>query len=322
MAEISPDPKMPWLPLALDCQLSQQHLTSIFPGLEKVKKTKLLRHKLGRRALIAYHLEADGGERIILGKIRAKGTDYRSYGCQRALWENGFHGHSEDSLSVPEPLGLVKPWQMWLQRWVPGQLSTNLLLTEPGLPEKVAALAHKIHSYSVPTTKIHTIAAELQILGDRLREFVHQQPQWQKQIQHFIAQSERLGKLLEQYSHPLTTIHRDFYPDQILVDGDRLWLVDLDLYCQGDSALDLGNFIAHMTEYSLRIWGNPDAMVSQEQTLKTAFLAKQPQNNPYLSQAIDIYIVLTLMRHIAISWRIPARRPNIPALIELCGDRL
>jgi thiamine kinase-like enzyme len=211
---------------------------------------------------------------------------------------------------------------MWLQRWVPGQPATNLLLTQPGLPEKIAALAHKIHTHSVPTSKTHTITDELQILGDRLRDFAQQHPQWQGKIQHFIAQSERLGEILEQYSRPSTTIHRDFYPDQILVEGDRLWLVDLDLYCQGDPAVDLGNFIAHMTEQSLRTWGNSDAMASQEQTLKTAFLAKQPQKNIFISEAIDIYTTLTLLRHIAISWRIPERHSNIPALIELCGDRL
>ncbi|AGF51128.1 sll1726 [Synechocystis sp. PCC 6803] len=322
MAEIFSDPKIPWLPFALDRQLAQQHLASIFPGLQGIKKTELLRHKPGRRALIAYHLETDGVEGIILGKIRAKGTDYKSYGSQRALWENGFHGQSEDGLSVPKPLGIVEPWQMWLQRWVPGQPATELLITRPDLPEKIAALAHKIHSHSVPTTKTHTIATELQILGDRLREFSHQQPQWQTQIQHFIAQSEQLGEVLNKYPRPTTTIHRDFYPDQILVDGNHLWLVDLDLYCKGDPAVDLGNFIAHMTEYSLRTWGNPDALVRKEQILKTAFLAKQSPNNPHLSQAIDIYIILTLLRHIAISWRIPNRHHHIPALIELCGDRL
>ncbi|AMA09160.1 phosphotransferase family protein [Picosynechococcus sp. PCC 73109] len=322
MAEIYPDPKMPWLPFVLDPQLVQPHFTTIFPTVRRVIKAELLRHKIGRRALIAYYLETDAGEQIILGKIRAKGTDYKSYGYQRALWENGFHGDSEDGLSVPEPLGIVEPWRMWLQRWVPGQPATNLLITQPGLPEKIAALAHKLHTHSVPTQKTHTIADELQILGDRLRDFAHQQPQWQTQIQYFIAQSERLGQILEQHPRPSTTIHRDFYPDQILVEGDRLWLVDLDLYCQGDPAVDLGNFIAHMTEQSLRTWGDPNAMVSQEQTLKAAFLAKQPPESSHLSQAIDVYANLTLLRHIAISWRIPERRPNIPTLLELCGDRL
>ncbi len=322
MADISSDSKMPWLAFALDCSLAQQHFTKIFPSLQRVTEAQLLRHRVGRRALIAYHLDTDTGTQIILGKIRAKGTDHQSYGYQQALWKNGFHGDSEDGLSVPEPLGIIEPWRMWLQRWVPGQPATNLLLTQPGLPEKIAALAHKIHIHSVPTNKTHTIADELQILGDRLRDFAQQQPQWQGKMQHFIAQSARLGEVLEQYSRPSTTIHRDFYPDQILVEGDRLWLVDLDLYCQGDPAVDLGNFIAHMTEQSLRTWGDPDKMASQEQAFKAAFLAKQGQINCDLSKTIDIYTSLTLLRHIAISWRVPERRSNIPALIELCGDRL
>lgn len=322
MTELYPDPKMPWLPFVLDPQLAQPHFTTIFPTVRRVIKAELLRHKIGRRALIAYHLETDAGEQIILGKIRAKGTDHKSYDCQRALWKNGFHRQSEDGLSVPEPLGIVEPWRMWLQRWVPGQPATNLLIIQPDLPEKIAALAHKLHTHSVPTPKTHTIADELQILGDRLRDFAQQQPQWQGKIQDFMAQSEPLGQILEQHPRPSTTIHRDFYPDQILVEGDRLWLVDLDLYCQGDPAVDLGNFIAHMTEQSLRTLGDPDAMVSQEQTLKGVFLAKQALGKFYLGQAIDIYAIFTLLRHIAISWRIPERRPNIPALIELCGDRL
>jgi hypothetical protein len=321
-ADFTPDLKMPWLAAALDALLARQHLLPPFPTLQRVAKTTLLRHKLGRRALLAYHLETDAGEQIVLGKIRAKGTDYKSYNYQKALWENGFHGDSEDGLSVPEPLGIIEPWRMWLQRWVPGQPATNVLSTQPGLPEKIATLAHKLHTHSVPTNKTHTITDELQILGDCLRDFAQQQPQWQGKIQGFITQSERLGQVLASQPLPITTIHRDFYPDQILVDGDRLWLVDLDLYCQGDPAVDLGNFIAHMTEQSLRAWGNADAMAGQEQALKAAFLAKQTQINFELSKAIDIYTNLTLLRHIAISWRIPERRSNIPALIELCDDRL
>ncbi len=321
MADLPADPTMSWLPQTLDRQSAQQQLIKIFPTLQRVTKTQLLRHKIGRRALIEYHLETIEGKQVILGKIRAKGTDHKSYGRQKALWENGFGADSEDGLLVPEPLGIIEPWQMWLQRKVPGQPVTTLLATNSTLLEKIAALAHKIHTYPVPTTKIHTIADELRILATQLQNFAQQQPQWQKQIEDFIAQSQVLGNELAQLSLGTTTIHRDFYPDQILLDGDRLWLVDFDLYCQGHPAVDIGNFIAHMTEQSLRTWGNANAMANQEKALKSAFLAKQPSKSLDLSKAIDIYTSLTLLRHIAISWRIPDRRPNISALIKLCGDR-
>ncbi len=43
-----------------------------------------------------------------------------------------------------------------------------------------------------------------------------------------------------------TRLHRDFYDKQILVDGARLTLLDLDTAATGDPALDLGNYLAHL----------------------------------------------------------------------------
>ncbi|BAW96643.1 phosphotransferase, putative [[Synechococcus] sp. NIES-970] len=318
------DPTMPWLATALDCRAAQIEFKALFPHLQGVTQAHLVRHKPGRRALIAYHLETSTGNIQILGKIRAKGTDRNSYHCQRALWEKAFGDRLGNHFAVPEPLGVVEPWRMWLQRHVPGEPLTALLPTDRGLPlmAKVAALSHKIHCHPVPTTRQHTLADELRILGDRLQIFAQQQPQWQSLVLDFLRHSEQLGKTLEKLSLPTTTIHRDFYADQILVDGDRLWLVDLDLYCLGNPAVDLGNFIAHITEQSLRTYGNPVTLANRERALKIAFCQHHPGDSQPMGEAIDIYTTLTLLRHIAISARIPERRPNIPLLIDLCSDRL
>jgi aminoglycoside phosphotransferase (APT) family kinase protein len=66
---------------------------------------------------------------------------------------------------------------------------------------------------------------------------------------------------------PPVLLHRDFYPDQALVDGERLWLLDLDLAATGDRHVDLGNFLAHLTEFSLRRYGRPDALAPQGDAL-------------------------------------------------------
>jgi aminoglycoside phosphotransferase (APT) family kinase protein len=42
-------------------------------------------------------------------------------------------------------------------------------------------------------------------------------------------------------------VHRDLYPDQVLVSDDRSALVDLDEVAVGEPELDLGNFTAHLT---------------------------------------------------------------------------
>src|SRR2546426_9353652 len=46
---------------------------------------------------------------------------------------------------------------------------------------------------------------------------------------------------------PYTTLFRS-----VIVNGERLFLLDFDLYCEGDPALDIGNFLGHITEQSLR----------------------------------------------------------------------
>ena len=43
-------------------------------------------------------------------------------------------------------------------------------------------------------------------------------------------------------------VHRDFYHDQVIADGDVCRLVDLDLVAVGDPALDIGNFLAHLID--------------------------------------------------------------------------
>jgi thiamine kinase-like enzyme len=41
-------------------------------------------------------------------------------------------------------------------------------------------------------------------------------------------------------------IHRDFHLKQMFYENGRIWVVDWDLFCKGDPALDLGNFLVYL----------------------------------------------------------------------------
>ncbi|UFU03792.1 phosphotransferase [Ruania suaedae] len=56
---------------------------------------------------------------------------------------------------------------------------------------------------------------------------------------------ERATMLLEPCRAP-ALIHRDLHDKQMLVDGDRVGLLDLDLLATGDPALDLANLLVHL----------------------------------------------------------------------------
>ncbi|NCJ06257.1 phosphotransferase [Synechococcales cyanobacterium C] len=298
----------------------------IAPRLEQVlgqslvlENVRVLRHKVGRRCLIAYDLRlTDGATPVtLLGKVRSRRLDYQSYHIQQQLWHQGFDPQSPDGVSVPEPVGMIPEMHLWLQRWVPGTSATSLLPQCPALAPRIAAAICKLHHCGIPTPKHHTAATEVQILQERVPRILQHFPEWQARLAVILNACVHLANSLPQA--PTASIHRDFYPDQVLISGDRIYLLDLDLYCQGDAALDIGNFVAHLSEQSLRTRSHPDAFAAQESALITAFCEHSGDINP---AAIPIYKTLTLVRHIYISTQIPSRRHTTAQLLNLCEARL
>lgn len=81
----------------------------------------------------------------------------------------------------------------------------------------------------------------------------------------------------------------------------------------------MGNFVAHLSEQSLRTLGNPDGLLAQE----TAFIEACCRLNAAVSPAaIEAYKTLTLVRHIAISHRIASRQHLTASLMDWCEQRL
>ena len=313
------DPALAFLAPAFDPAWVGPRLGEVLGRSLSLRAIRPLRHKLGRRCLIAYDVEFTGELVTVVGKVRSRGLDHHSYELQSKLWHHGFDDASGDGVSVPEPLGVMPELHLWLQRWVPGRVATELLPQDVGLAERIAGAIAKLHRVGIPARKRHTPADELRILQERLPRVAQLHPQWQQRIEHILHTSAALAATLPEA--PTTGIHRDFYPDQVLVSGDRLYLLDLDLYCQGDPALDIGNFIAHLSEQSLRTHGHPDAFAPQEAALVEAFC----QINGAISRgAIATYKTLTLVRHIHIhiSTQHPNRRATTAPLLALCEARL
>ncbi|RMF21911.1 MAG: hypothetical protein D6760_08480, partial [Deltaproteobacteria bacterium] len=65
-------------------------------------------------------------------------------------------------------------------------------------------------------------------------------------------------------------LHRDFYDKQVLLDGDRPVLLDMDTVCAGDAELDVGNFRAHLYLRGLQ-WGRDDRFVGLEHAFVRAY---------------------------------------------------
>ncbi len=282
--------------------------------IQVVEEISVIRYKPGKRLLLRYELMTAGGKLVLIGKIRAKGLHRSAFRINQQLFEQRHTLSTGKGWQVPQPLCMIPECQMWLQRQVPGREYTQLLSEGAGetMVEAIAAMSHSLHHSGIQVKKSHGVAQELAVLQQQLYKVAEQHPHWKIDI-------HKLYRLLQQYSLPLLDrpsrcIHRDFYPDQIMVDNQQLYLLDLDLACMGDPCLDIGNFIAHIQEQALREKGDLHACQGVTERLSRHYLqlsGQQPQD----AQAIAIYQLLSLARHIAISQRLPERSHLTPLLL-------
>jgi thiamine kinase-like enzyme len=334
------DPALPTLPLALEPTEARHQLKHRLPMLagedakSRLKAIRVVKHKPSKRCLVEYELRVQlpglpaQTERLI-GKVRAKRFGKEGYRLQQKLWLAGFDSQSADGISVPEPIGVIPHFQMWLQRKVNGTTATHLLSQSGGaeLAGRIADAIHKLHLAKVPTERRHGITDELRILHDCLARVAEQKPELSKRLERIASACDEVGGALPE--PPVCGVHRDFYPAQVIVASEtaqerpntslRLYLIDFDLYCLGDPALDVGNFIGHMTEQSLREFGDACALAKQEHALEDRFVALEGEAT---RAAVKAYTILTLVRHIYLSTQAVDRQPFTVRLLELCECRL
>jgi tRNA A-37 threonylcarbamoyl transferase component Bud32 len=276
--------------------------------------------KPSRRCLVEYDIDAEpDGPTTLVGKIRARGADVATFDLMQKLRGAGFNELSPDGVSVPEPIGIVPAFGMWLQRKVAG-VSASKALNRDGdkaLARRIADAIHKLHRTELPISRCHTPADELGILNEMLADLVRMHPNWHRRIARLRDSCEELAADIQ--TGVSTVIHRDFYPAQVIVNEDRLYLLDFDLCCTGDPALDAGNFVAHLTEQSVRSYSDPACLSELEMVFADRFIELSGE---HLRPRLGVYAILTLVRHVALSVRLPERRPWTPRLLELCERKL
>ena len=321
---IAADARMPLLSRALDPAAIEPVLRQL-AGWEgaAVRAIRAVRYKPGRRCLIEYDVaQPSSGLVTLVGKARARGADHATFDLLRELRHRGFDDDSADRISVPEPIAVVPELGVTLQRKVEGVSATAGLAGANGvaLACRLSEAAHKLHVADVSARREHTVADELRILHERLDALAAQRPDLgEHRLGRLLAACDRLAATLPAPPPESCGIHRDFYPDQVLVAGERLYLLDFDLYSHGDPALDIGNCIGHITEQAVRTRGDPRALADREAALEDRFVALAgEQTRP----AVRAYALLTLARHVALSAQRVDRQSFTARLLELCEERL
>lgn len=321
------DSAMPWLASALDVEHCQTVLRSsvTLPNMDSqslvLHSARIVRHREGRRCMIEYAVDArfNGAlQRVhLLGKVRAKGIRRETLRVMADLWNAGFATDSADEISIPELAGEIPEWRMWLAVKINGPSITECLVSTSGAEYavRIADVAHKIHESGVIGTVQHGIVDELSILDEALAKASEARPDLANRIREVAVACRELAMATK--PGRIAGIHRDFYGDQIVVCGNRLYVLDLDQFSEGDASLDYGNFLAHITEQSLRLHCDPSAL----DNIRNALLERATQAGAS-RETIMVYDLLTLARHIWISTRIAQRNSITPGILAECERRI
>lgn len=321
LAAVVSDPAFSFLRNALDSNSASPIISNALGRSVEVTAVRVTRHKPGRRCVLEYDVQSRSHPAATLvGKVRVKGANHRTFDLSQALRKHGFDDNAPDGIHIPQPIAVVPEFRMILHAKAPGIPAGDVLYNSEdiGPARRIAAVAWKLHRTQIPTEKTQTIADELSILRDRFAKLAVTQPELTGRLDQLFAKCERLASQLAP-AQPVG-IHRDFYPAQVLVDGSRCWLLDLDLYSLGDPALDIGNFLGHMTEHALRVTGSADALLVAENALRDEYLALS--EGRVAAESIQIYKYLTLARHIYISTLFPERCHAATQLLDYCEQRL
>jgi hypothetical protein len=272
-----------------------------------VSSSEITRRKPGRRAMVRL-VTSDGA---MLAKHRVGHRPASAYKLMQRFRSAGFD--SGDVL-VAEPIAVFDDLNTWVQREIAGPPGDAALATDPcGVARLAAAAADRIHRSDVPARRVHTVDDELAILHARFDRLIEHRRDLAGGLSAVLAAAQLSADSVR--NRPVAGAHRDYYHDQLIVTANGVAVIDFDLYCQADPALDLGNFVAHLHEHAVRVTDDSDAMASAMSAAIDHYCELAGESH---RSAIAAWAHLSLARHISLSTEIPGRGHTTQTLIELC----
>ena len=244
------DAGLPGLATALDPARMSARLGELLsadsgtaPAAWRVVGVELLKHKPGRRCALAYSLDGPRGRERIFAKTFKNERGAAIFVSMR----NFFDALAGDSVRVPRPIGYLPEIKLLVTEYVEGRELAAALYEgrSEEAPRRMARAAAAFHGASVACARRWSPQKEIRNTREWIAGLAGRGP-------GAGPRARELAEVLEAAaaSFParlLTPIHRDFYPEQ-LRDADGVTaLLDLDDTRAGDPAVDVGNFLAHLT---------------------------------------------------------------------------
>jgi aminoglycoside phosphotransferase (APT) family kinase protein len=231
---------LPALVEATDPRRMAEVLGSALAGVDLVR----LRRSGG--AVLLYRLEGGGD---LFGKVGYAATGEQAREVLAAL------GDGARPVACPRVVGRCAELDLTLISRVPGRRPDLRSATElEAAVDGAARFAAALHTSGIAAGPAHTLEDELARAAVAVAAIRDDAPELAGRLSRAL---ERAGAAAGRTAaQPAVLAHGDMTPSQLLLDGDRVGLVDFDGVCQAEPAFDLGRFLAYLRA-ALAKSGNP-----------------------------------------------------------------
>ncbi|CAN5786761.1 hypothetical protein BH20CHL3_BH20CHL3_05770 [soil metagenome] len=271
------------------CGDVQQSLNGTHPAPQPafVQHVEVVRHKLGRRAILRYDL-ATGGS--LFGKTFASGRGAKVYETARTIAAARAFG---PDIALPDPVAWLPDLRLLLQKPVRGApVEQSLLDGEKGLAAAIACVLPRFHGSGLDLGRTHDLAKELEPLPMRAAQVAEACPELGEVANTCLDRIQAIEA--SQFDWRLQPVHRDFYHDQVLCDRDRLAILDLDDAAMSEPLVDVANFRAHLVLLGAQRSGDATALAVVSDDFVEQYRCLDPAFDERLLQFLTATTLLRL----------------------------
>jgi aminoglycoside phosphotransferase (APT) family kinase protein len=260
------DPSLPWLFDALDSAIMRQQLNRLWldRGFTVHDVTvEVLSYTPHARAALLYEVlgeaEAAGRQELrqLVGKMHYSRPAASRFANGWALW-----CAAEGRIGLAPPVGYAAEVNLTLQEKVDGQRLRDLVDSLSSLPliRQTAATIATLHGLSLPLSRTRKPRSEADAVHRAAEGLAGVDPGL---AGHLADLRNRLAAEIEACTQVAGPVHGDFHFSNLLVDGGRITVIDLDSLAYGDPMVDVGRFLGSLRRRTLLRPGGssgPDAV--------------------------------------------------------------
>lgn len=227
-----------------------------------------------KRRTLRYELELEGPEPCarlgLIGKVyESRQAGEHGFAAQRWLWEQGFSSAAA-CVSVPRPLAFLPEFSLLVMEEARGTSLQSMLKAGSAGPEHLRLFARallELHglplAFGPPFSLDDHLAVRCAGLTGALQDSF---PELARPIARILERARRAQE--GELAPACSVAHGDYHPGQVLLDGQRVWLLDLDPLHQGNPGYDLA-----MVLFALKRLETTPAEARRIAPLRASFLA-------------------------------------------------